>query len=129
MGRTRADRHVERTDDLVGQTVLHHPVLVDPRLVGEGVASDDCLVGLRERADHVGEELAGSEDLARIHGAGKLHRLRAHECRHNDFFEGGVTGSLADPVRSRIRARLYRRRLHPRGVLQQRIAPRREAEQ
>ena len=33
-------------DDLVGEPVLEHAVLVDARLVGEGVPTDDRLVGL-----------------------------------------------------------------------------------
>ena len=42
-----------RGHDLVGQRVLEHAVLVDARLVGEGVAADDGLVGLDGEAGEV----------------------------------------------------------------------------
>ena len=50
--------------DLVGAAILQHAVLVNARLVREGVAADDGLVGLDGFAGERGQQLAGGEDLA-----------------------------------------------------------------
>ena len=47
-----------RRHDLVGQRVLDHAVLVDARLVGEGVAADDRLVGLDGEPGQVADQAA-----------------------------------------------------------------------
>src|SRR5438876_443839 len=47
------DPHLFRTDDLVREAVLQHTVLMDPGFVGERVAADHRLVGLRKDPDHV----------------------------------------------------------------------------
>ena len=44
------DADAVRVHDLVGLAVLQHAVLVDARLVREGVAPDDRLVGLHRIA-------------------------------------------------------------------------------
>ena len=49
--------------DLVGRLLHHHPVLVDPRLVGKGIGADDRLVGLHDDAGDGGEQLAGGVDV------------------------------------------------------------------
>ena len=46
-----ARTHHFRRDDLVGETILEHAVLVNARLVGERIPADDGFVGLREYAD------------------------------------------------------------------------------
>ena len=85
-------------DDLVGQAVLEHAVLVDARLVRERVASHDRLVGLGEGAGQVGEHLARAVELARL-DAGVEGVLRgAHAARHDDFLQRGVARPLADAV-------------------------------
>ena len=76
-GRARDADHLG-PDDLVGEPVLQHAVLVDAGLVGEGVAADDRLVGLGKDAGQVGEQLAGAVDLPRLHvAAGSRARRRA----------------------------------------------------
>ncbi len=53
------------THDLVGRAFLEHPILMDARLVGEGVASDDRLVSLDCQPGDRREHAAGGiEPLA-----------------------------------------------------------------
>ncbi len=49
--------------DLVGERVDHDAVLVDAGGVGEGVGSDDGLVGRGAEGDALGEHLAGGVEL------------------------------------------------------------------
>ena len=96
-GPGQADRL--RGHDLVGQRVLEHAVLVDARLVGEGVAADDRLVGLDDEAGQVADQAAGGRDLLRGHAAGEVRELRRPRAqRHDDLFQRGVAGPLAEPV-------------------------------
>ena len=50
-------------EDLVGEGVGEHAVLVDAGGVGEGVGADDGFVGRGAEADAAGEHLAGGEEL------------------------------------------------------------------
>ncbi len=52
-----------RRHDFVGQRVLENAILVDAGFVGEGVASDDGLVGLHGDAGDFAQQLAGGEQL------------------------------------------------------------------
>ena len=92
------DPHFFGADDLVGESVLQHAVLVDSRLVGERVPPHDRLVWLGEHADHVRQELAGPEQLLRIHAAVEPHRVRPNAPRDHDLLERGVAGPLPDAV-------------------------------
>jgi hypothetical protein len=87
-----------RPDDLVGEAVLEHPVLMDARLVGEGVAAHDGLVGLGEDAGEVRQELAGAVDLAGLHLAAEAQPGTSHLPGHHDLLQCGVAGPLADAV-------------------------------
>ena len=92
------DAHQLGSHDLVGEAVLHDAVLVDARFVGEGVAPDDRLVGLREHAGHVRQQTARAVQLARLDVAAERGDLRPDVARHHDLLERGVPGPLADPV-------------------------------
>ena len=61
-----------RGHDLVGQRVLDDAVLVDARLVGEGVAADDGLVGLDGEAGQVADQPAGGRYLLGHDAAGEV---------------------------------------------------------
>ena len=73
-------------------------MLVNPRLVREGVAADDRLVGLREHAGFVGQQAAGAHDLARVHAALERDDLGPRPARHHDLLERSVAGALPDAV-------------------------------
>ena len=57
IGADKAD--VLGTHDLVGGPLLEHAVLVDARLVCEGVLADDRLVPLDFHPRDIGDEVAG----------------------------------------------------------------------
>ena len=85
--------------DLVGQRVLDHAVLVDPRLVGERVAADDRLVRLDREAGQVAHEPRRRGDLLGLDAAGELRELRrARPEGHDDLLERRVAGALAEAV-------------------------------
>ena len=84
--------------DLVGRTLLEHPVLVDARLVGEGIAADDRLVALDgqagDRREHPADRV---EPLGLDLGRQAVVVEPGLQC-HDDLFERGVAGALADAV-------------------------------
>ena len=84
--------------DLVGERVDHDAVLVDAGGVGEGVGSDDGLVGRGAEGDALGQHLAGGVEL--VHDdvvlVGQLVAAGGED--GGEFFEGGVAGALADAV-------------------------------
>src|SRR5947209_10238256 len=104
--------HRLRRHDLVAERVRENPVLVYARLVREGVATDDGLVRLHAEADGLGEQLARRVNLFGAHSAREGQAVWAHVQRHDDLFERGVAGALADAVDSALdlaRARAERR--------------------
>ena len=84
--------------DLEGRGLLEDAVLVDARLVGEGVAADDRLVGLHRVAGHVRDQPAGAGDLLGLDLRLGVEVVAARADRHDDLFERGVAGALADAV-------------------------------
>src|SRR5438309_587667 len=89
---------VFRLHDLVGELFLEHAVLVDARLVGEGVLAHDGLVGLHVHARNGGEEARALEDLLRAHLGVDLEEVLACLERHHDLLEGGLARPLPDAV-------------------------------
>ena len=99
-------------DDLVGRTVGQHPVLMDARLVGEGVAPHHGLVVLHRVPRQAGHEPRGAGQLLGAHrgrDAGEL--IGTDPQRHDDFLERGVPGPLTEPVDAHLD--LARPGLHP----------------
>ena len=85
--------------DLEGRSLLQQAGLVDARLVGEGVAADDRLVALHHVAGQVAHHAAGARDLLGLDDAGLgVEVVAARAQRHDDLFERGVAGALADAV-------------------------------
>ena len=85
--------------DLVGQRVLDHAVLVDPGLVGEGVAADDRLVRLDREPGQVADQAAGGGELLGHDARPELRELGgSRPQRHDHFLERGVARSLAEAV-------------------------------
>ncbi len=88
-----------RGHDLVGQRVLDDAVLVDPRFVGERVPADDRLVGLDREAGQVADQPAGGGQLLRRDTRAERRELgRSRAQGHDDLFERGVAGPLAEAV-------------------------------
>ena len=91
--------HVLGPHDLVGRVVLEHAVLVDARLVREGVLADDGLVA-RDR--HAGDARraggwSGYRRCVSMPVCSAEERLARLE-RHHDLLERAVARALADAV-------------------------------
>ena len=73
-------------------------MLVDARFVGESVAPDHRLVGLHAHPGERTEQLARRVDELGVDAG--LERIDAgsHMQRHDDLFERGIAGALADAV-------------------------------
>ena len=95
----RGDAHRLGREDLVGLLVCQHAVLVDARLVQEGVAAHDGLVQRRALANDAVHRLAGAVDLRGVDArllARKHVGARAHG--HHDLLKRGVARALAQAV-------------------------------
>ena len=81
--------------DLVGAPLLQHPVLVDARLVREGVFADDRLVGLHGDAGERADEPARAVDVLRDDAA---YRLCSGRCGRRSAMT--ISSREALPARS-----------------------------
>jgi len=96
--------HGRRIHDLVGAGVLEHAVLVDARLVGEGVAAHDGLVVLHRVAGEAGHQAAGLGQLLGLHvgveqgAVGQGEVVRPGADGHDHLLQCGIAGPLADAV-------------------------------
>ena len=94
----RLEPDLGRVHDLVGRALLEHAVLVDPGLVGEGVAPDDRLVGLHRVAGEARDHAARARQLAAVDLRVEAVDVAARAQQHHDLLERAVAGALADPV-------------------------------
>src|SRR5579871_135658 len=92
------DAHVARIHDLVGGALFEDAILMNAAGVSEGVGAHDGFVGLDQdagpAADHPArfiDLLSDDAGLAIVEVAARLHR-------HDDLFQAGVSGPLADAV-------------------------------
>ena len=84
--------------DLVGAAVLEHSILVDARLVGEGIAADDRFVALNIHAGDFADESTGRyQPLGLDPRTGRV-KIASGAHRHDDFFERAVSCTLTDAV-------------------------------
>src|SRR5271157_5754630 len=90
--------HVLGPHDLVGRSLLEHAVLVNSRLVGEGVAADDRLVPLHEQAGDRRDHPADRVQTLGLDTRGQPEVVVTRLQRHDDLLERGVAGALADAV-------------------------------
>src|SRR3954471_15800464 len=95
--RTRNTNHFG-LDDLVGETVLQHAMLVNTGFMGKGVAPHNGFVWLWKDAGEVREELAGAVDLAGFDVALKAQHGLSNPPGHHDLLQRGIAGALADAV-------------------------------
>ena len=84
--------------DLVGRALLEHAVLVDARLVGEGVAAHDRLVALDGQAGDRREHPADRVEPLGLDAGRQAVVVEPGLQGHDDLFERGVAGALADAV-------------------------------
>ncbi len=84
--------------DLVGLAMLEHAVLVDTRLVGEGIGADDGLVRLHRKAGDARDQARGGEDVLGLDAGVHVEQVLAGLDRHDDLLQCGVAGALAQAV-------------------------------
>ncbi len=96
--RVAVQPHRGGVHDLVRRALLQHAVLVDPRLVGEGVAPDDRLVRLHGVAREARHQAAGAGYLRRLDAGPEAEPRLARAQQHHYLLQRRVAGSLADSV-------------------------------
>ena len=84
--------------DLIGLTLLEEAIDMYARAVGERIGADDCLVGWNLGAEHVGDQAAGSVQLARLDAGMHAEVIGARAQRHDDLFQRGVACPLSESV-------------------------------
>ena len=94
--RRAVDADVFRAHDFVGLAVGQHAVLVNAGLVGKRVVADNRLVARHEAADHRGKLARYRIELARVDAGVQAEQVAAGFQRHDDFFQRGISGALAD---------------------------------
>ena len=77
-------------------------MLVNARLVAEGIGAHDGLVGLHLQTREVGYETAGPHELRGIDVGGQPDQVAARPDGHHDLLQGGVASPLADAVDSAL---------------------------
>ncbi|MPL94951.1 hypothetical protein SDC9_41114 [bioreactor metagenome] len=92
------DADIGGLHDLEGLDVLQHAVLMDARLVQEGVLADDRLVELHREARDLADAAAEVHDLRGVDAGGVGHQIATHLHRHHHLFECGVAGAFAQAV-------------------------------
>ena len=90
--------HLVGLHDLVVQLVLEHSVLVNAGGVSEGVAPDHRLVGLDRDAGVSRDQRAHLGEARRLDAGAQAEGLLPRAQDHDDFFERGIAGPLADAV-------------------------------
>ncbi len=78
--------------------MLEDAVLVDAGLVREGVLADHCLVVLHREGGDRRDELGGAHQHGRLDAGGVGQHVAAGADGHDDLFQRGVAGALAQPV-------------------------------
>src|SRR3972149_6698664 len=73
-------------------------MLVDARLVAEGVGADDGFVGLDGDPCQAGHQAAGAGYLGAVDIYGQVEEVAPGPEGHDNLLEGGVAGPLTDAV-------------------------------
>src|SRR5208282_4404307 len=90
--------HRLRRHDFVGQRILEHAILVNSGLMRKRIAASDGLVWLHRDTCDFRQRLAGSVQLFGGNCGFVRITVAAYPHGHDDFFEGGIAGALANAV-------------------------------
>src|SRR5690554_7582079 len=90
--------YVLGTHDLVGLAMLEHAVLVNTGLMGKGIGTHNCLVRLNRETGNGGYQARRRNNVLGIDPGVDMEQILPGTYRHHDFFERGVTGTLAQAV-------------------------------
>ncbi len=85
-------------DDFVGIFRLEHPILMDAGAVGEGVGTDDRLVGLHRHVAELADQRAGAMNFVVTDVGVHPEQIGAGFEDHCHLFQRAVAGPLADTV-------------------------------
>lgn len=85
-------------DDFVGAALFEDAILVDAATVGVGIRADDGLVSLDNHAAQLGNHARDREETVGFHTGFAAEHIFADEESHDDLFERGISGALADAV-------------------------------
>jgi hypothetical protein len=78
--------------------MLEHSVLMNARLMREGVISDDRLVDGHWNSRHLRHQTRSRIDLFGRDTSIQIEIVLPGSERHHHLFQGGITSALADPV-------------------------------
>lgn len=84
--------------DFVGFAVFEHAVLVNARLVGKGVGTDNGLVRLHRKAGDARHQARGAEDVRGVDASVHAEQVFTGFDRHDDLFQRSVASPLAEAV-------------------------------
>ena len=90
--------HRLRRHDFVCQRIFKHAILVNSSLVRKRIAADDSLVRLHRNARDLRQHLAGLKELLAGNRGFISIAVGADPHRHDDLFQRGIAGALADAV-------------------------------
>ena len=96
--RVLRDADVGGVHDLVRSCIGNDAVLMDARLVREGVRADDGLARRDGHARDVAQQLARAVDLLGVHAGFGVVEVLSRAQRHDDLFKARVARALADAV-------------------------------
>ena len=96
--RVRLEADLGGVHDLVGAPLLEDAVLVDPRLVREGIAPHHRLVRLDRITGEPRHHPARPGELPGVDGGVESVHVATGAEQHHDLLQRAVAGSLADPV-------------------------------
>ncbi|CAB5033590.1 unannotated protein [freshwater metagenome] len=85
--------------DLERRALLKHAILMDARLVGESISTNDCLVGLNCVPGQARDQATCAGELCRLDVGVKTVEIgRARVEQHYELFERCIAGAFADAV-------------------------------
>jgi len=76
--------------DLIGQSVLENPILVNAGFVSKGIGTYDRLISLNSQSGVVGDHTTSRVYLSGNDAAGEVEVLGTSVESHNDFFQGSI---------------------------------------
>src|SRR3989344_4564401 len=88
-----------RIHDLIGLSVLEHPILMDAGAVSERILAHYGFIALHHETAHAGHKAGRLDDFVSVHLSRETAEVIAPrvEC-HDDLFKCGVTSTFTDSV-------------------------------
>ena len=87
-----------RGHDFISLAVLQHAVLVNAAFMRKGILADNRLIVLNRKPGNGRDIAAGAGDMGRVDRGLIRQAISPHLERHDDFFQRGITGPLAQAI-------------------------------